>query len=409
MPRTTERFAGYELERLVGRSESGTIYKARDTRLPRAVALRVISADIAHDPATRARLNREATVLAACEHPNVLPIYEAGEFEGQLYIVSRWVEASTISELVRREGPFEPRRAVAVISRVASALEAAHALGVIHRAVRPSSVLVQDDGITYLTDFGLARRSSDLTGLTLHEQLLDSFDYVAPEYIRGDDVDQRVDIYGLGCVLYEALTGEPPYADVGPTAKMYAHLSADPPSPRAVRPELPEALDAVVRRALAKEPDQRYPTPGAFAQAARAALPGEFDSSPAGSPSFLNPPAGPAPAGSRSRRRARSSSAAAASDSAAPAAASAVPAAASASPAAASAARVPASPAPVSASPGSALPVPAAPSAVEVRDQFDYEVYRPRDLRRLAVRGTWVTLVLIFLIAPIALLITLLH
>jgi serine/threonine protein kinase len=248
------------------------IYRARDLRLGRKVAVRIVGPDIANDPVVRARLNRASSALASVDHPNVVPIYETGEAEGRLFIVTRWVDGTSLSALVREQGPLEPRRAVRIVSQVASALQAAHAVGIMHRGVKPSSVLVTPTDHAYLTDFGLARRASDLTGLTVQEHLLESFDYLAPEYIEGGDVDARVDIYGLGCVLYEALTGEVPYPGATPAAKMYAHRSADPPSARARRPEVPEELDAVIRRAMAKDPAERLQSAGEFAIVAAGAV-----------------------------------------------------------------------------------------------------------------------------------------
>jgi serine/threonine protein kinase len=263
--RTGQHFAGYELEDLVGEGQMGAVYKARDLRLQRSVALRIVSADLATDAVTRARLNRESTALASADHPNVAPIYEAGERDGKIFIASRWVDGVSLSTLARDHGPLEPRRAVRIVSQVAAALQATHGLGIMHRNVKPSSVLVTPADYAYLTDFGLARRSQDMTGLTMQEQLLEAFDYVAPEHIEGADVDARIDIYGLGCVLYEALTAEVPFPRSGPAAKMYAHVSAEPPSARRQRPDVPERLDAVIRRAMAKDPAERQQTAGEFA------------------------------------------------------------------------------------------------------------------------------------------------
>ena len=265
MIRAGQRLAGYELEELVGTDQTGAIYRALDVRLQRLVALRIVAADLAADPVTRARLNRESTALASVDHPNVAPIYETGESDGRIFIASRWVDGANLSTLVRDEGPLELRRAVRLVSQVASALQATRALGIMHRNVKPSTVLVTPTDHVYLTDFGLARRPEDSAGLTVEEHLLQSFDYVAPEYISGGEIDARVDIYGLGCVLYEALTAEVPYPRSGSAAKMYAHVSAEPPSVRAQRPDVPERLDAVVRRALAKDPADRAQTPGEFA------------------------------------------------------------------------------------------------------------------------------------------------
>ncbi len=265
-------FAGYVLDELVGDSSVGAVYRAHEEGLGRTVALRIVGPGGRSDPATRERLNRESTVLASLDHPNVAPIYAASEAEGQLYIATRWIDGATIPELVAQEGPLDPRRVVRIVIQVAAAVEAAHEKGIMHRNVKPSSVLVTSTDHAYLTDFGLARRSEDLTGLTMQESLLASFDYVAPEYIEGGEVDRRVDIYGLGCVLYEALTGEVPFPGTSPAAKMYAHLSADPPSARAVRPDIPEPLDKVIRKAMAKDPDARPQSASEFAAEAAAAV-----------------------------------------------------------------------------------------------------------------------------------------
>ncbi|HTT28314.1 MAG TPA: protein kinase [Solirubrobacteraceae bacterium] len=267
-----ERFAGFEIAERLGDGGMGVIFKARDSRLDREVALRIIGVEAAGDSVTRARLNRESTALASVDHPNVVPIYEAGEYDGRLFIASRWVNGTDFGALVREQGPLDPRRAVRIVNQVASALHAAHALGIMHRNVKPSSVLVTETDHAYLTDFGVARRASDLTGLTMQEHLVGSFDYLAPEYLEGGPVDARVDIYGLGCVLYEALTGDVPYPEPTPAAKMYAHRSTDPPSVRARRPEVPMALDAVVRRAMSKDPTERHQTPGEFATEAAGAV-----------------------------------------------------------------------------------------------------------------------------------------
>jgi serine/threonine protein kinase len=250
----------------------GVVYRARDTRLRRRVALRIVASDLAADPVTRARLNRESTALAALDHPNVPPLYEAEEIDGRITIASRWVEGSSLSEVVQREGPLDPVRAVRIVNQAANALQTAHGLGIMHRNVKPSTILVTTADHVYLTDFGLARHHADMTGLTQEEELLDSYDYVAPEYINGRETDGRVDVYGLGCSLYQALTGEVPFPRPSPAAKMYAHLSAEPPSARAYRPEVPERLDAVIRRAMAKDPAARQQSPEEFAVDAASAV-----------------------------------------------------------------------------------------------------------------------------------------
>ncbi|HET8977327.1 MAG TPA: protein kinase, partial [Solirubrobacteraceae bacterium] len=272
MLQTGQRIGAYELEQQVGESRMGVIYRARDIRLRRPVALRIVAADLAADPVTRARLNRESTALAALDHPNVPPIYEAAEADGRIFIASRWVEGPNLGELAQEEGPLDPVRAVRIVNQAAYALHASHALGIMHRNVKPSTILVTSADHAYLTDFGLARHDADMTGLTSQDELFESYDYVAPEYIDGRQIDGRVDIYGLGCALYEALTAEVPFPKAGPAAKMYAHLSTAPPSLRAQRPDLPEQLDTVVTRAMAKDPADRQQTPEQFAVEAASAV-----------------------------------------------------------------------------------------------------------------------------------------
>lgn len=265
MPASTERFGKYQLDERLSVSDTGSIYRARDIRLGRRVALRIVSLELSTDPTTRARLNRESTVLAAVEHPNVMPIYDVGTQRGQIYVASRWIDGHTLGHIVRTDGPLSPERAVRIVNQAAAALQAIHAVGVIHRAVRSSSIIVTPTDHAYLTDFGLARRENDVTGLTLQEHLLESFDYLPPEQIRGEAIGMPADIYGLGCILYEALTGELPFPQDGAAARMYAHLSSVPPSVRTLRQELPAGLDEAITRALSKDPAQRQPTPARFA------------------------------------------------------------------------------------------------------------------------------------------------
>jgi serine/threonine protein kinase len=267
-----QRFAGYRLDELVNDGGIGVVYKAFDVRLQRAVALRIVAPELARDPVTRARLNRAATALAGVDHPNVVPIYEAGEYAGRLFIAVRWVDGSSLRRLVRTEGPLELGRAVRIVNQVASALQAIHAVGLVHRSVSPSSVLVTPIDHVYLTGFGYARPSDAEPGLTLPHRLPEDVDYLAPEYIAGEAADARLDIYGLGAVLYEALTGEVPYPAAGAAAKSYAQLVESPPSARERRPEVSEALDAVIRRALSKDPAERQQSAGEFAIEAAGAI-----------------------------------------------------------------------------------------------------------------------------------------
>lgn len=272
MLRVGQRFGDYELLERLGDGGSGVVYRAEESSLGRPVALRLIPSQVAPDATTRARLNREVTLLAALDHPNVVPVYEVGEREGMLFVATRWIDGRTLEALAAEESPVSPRRAVRLVSQVASALQAAHDAGIIHRAVRPSSVLVTGTDFVYLTDFGLARRRGDMTGLTVQEQLLGRYDFVAPEYIAGQEIDRCVDIYGLGGVLYFTLTGQVPFPAPNPSAKLYAHTSSPPPRASELRPDIPPELDAVVQRAMAKSPEERQQSAAEFAFEAAGAV-----------------------------------------------------------------------------------------------------------------------------------------
>ena len=257
-------FAGYEIESVVGLGGIGVLYRARQVRLDRPVALKLVESDLAADPVVRERLRREARTVAALDHPNVVPLYEAGEEDGTVYIVTRWVEGSELGTLIHDEGPMEPTRAARTAAQIADALEVAHEKGLIHRDVKPSNVILTTEGHVYLTDFGLAKRAETAPGLTGADQMLGTVDYVAPELIEGSEPDARSDIYSLGCVLYEMLAGEAPFADQrGGMAKMWAQVNAEPASLRERRPDVPPELDAVVRDAMAKAPEAR-PTAARF-------------------------------------------------------------------------------------------------------------------------------------------------
>ncbi len=250
----------------------GVVYLAFDPQLKRRVALKVLAPELAHDQSFRERFVRESEVAASLDHPNVVPIFGAGEHDGVLYIAMRYVEGTDLGGLLEREGPLEPVRAVAIVSQVASALDAAHEVGLIHRDVKPGNVLVGRADHAYLTDFGLIRRMSHGTSLTKTGQFMGTVEYVAPEQIRGDPIDGRADVYSLGCLLYECLTGESPFASDLEVTMLYAHLEQPPPKVTERRPELPPAIDSVVAKAMAKRPEDRYPTATAMAEDARTAL-----------------------------------------------------------------------------------------------------------------------------------------
>jgi YVTN family beta-propeller protein len=275
-------FAGYLIEDVAGQGGMGRVYRATQVALDRPVALKLIVPDLADDPDFRARFKRESLLAASIDHPNVIPVYEAGEAEGRLFISMRWVDGTDLRSLILDEGQLEPARAVAIVQQVAGALDAAHRLGLVHRDVKPANVLItrHEEEHAYLTDFGLTKRAASDTGLTATGHFVGTPDYTPPEQIKGERADARSDEYALGCLLFHELTGRTPYQRDTEVAKMYAHLQEPPPSVAEMLPSAPSELDQVIKRALAKEPDDRYPSAGDLARAARAALSGAAPSEP---------------------------------------------------------------------------------------------------------------------------------
>jgi non-specific serine/threonine protein kinase len=267
--------AGYRLERPLGRGGMGVVYRARDERLKRWVALKVIAPEFASEESFRERFGRECRLAAAVDHPNLIPIYQAGEADGRLFLAMRLVEGTDLRTLIVSEGRLAPVRALRIVAQVAAGLDAAHERGLVHRDVKPQNILIVDAGAAehvYLTDFGLARVAEDPTELTAPSGWVGTLDYVSPEQLRGDPVDRRADVYGLGCVLFEALTGHVPFSGLNAATKLLAHLSATPPRPSVELLGTVPELDAVIARALAKQPAQRFSTAGGLAAAARAAI-----------------------------------------------------------------------------------------------------------------------------------------
>jgi serine/threonine protein kinase len=271
--------AGYRIVEEAGSGGMGVVYRAEETGLGgRPVALKLLPPALAGDPDFRARFLREMRVAAAIDHPNIVPIYRAGEDRGLLYLAMRYVHASDLRRVLEAEGRLEPARALAILDQVARALDAAHARGLVHRDVKPGNILLAppvldgDPEHVYLVDFGLARSDSDDRSIGGGGSFLGTPRYAAPEQAAGRPVDGRTDGYALGCVLYECLTGRPPFPHDSGEALLLAHLEAAPPRVTSLRPDLPPAIDQVVTRALAKSPDDRFPTCRALIAAAREAL-----------------------------------------------------------------------------------------------------------------------------------------
>jgi hypothetical protein len=265
--------AGCRIEEVLGSGGMGVIYRATELRLGRPVALKLIAADGASDPALRERFEREARLTASIDHPNVIPVYAAGEEEGHLYLVMRYVPGTDLHALLRRDGCLEPGRAADVVAQVAAALDAAHAAGLVHRDVKPANVLIAGEHV-YLSDFGITRMQEADTQITDSGGWVGTVDFMSPEHLRGEPTDARSDVYALGCVLYTTLTGSPPFSRRTVPATITAHLHEPPPRPSAT-PGVPPAFDAVVARALAKDPAARHASAGDLGRAALAAAAGE--------------------------------------------------------------------------------------------------------------------------------------
>jgi serine/threonine protein kinase len=272
-----DEFAGYRIERRLGRGGMGILYLAVEPGLERRVALKLIAPEAAADEVFAKRFAEESRIAASIEHPNVVPIYAAGEEDGVPYIAMRYVSGLDLSRRLADEGRMEPERAAALIAQLADGLDAIHAVGLIHRDVKPANVLLsgeQGSEHAYITDFGVARNVATESGLTQTGRFVGTLDYVAPEQISGGAVDARVDVYALGCLLFKLLTGEVPFPREGEAARLYAHLNDPPPAPSLYAPGGGMALDDVVVRAMSKQPQDRFPSAGDLGRAALAALSG---------------------------------------------------------------------------------------------------------------------------------------
>jgi serine/threonine-protein kinase len=273
VPGSPAQIASYQMAEEIGRGGMAVVYRARDVRLGRWVALKVLAGDLARDDAFRRRFIRESRAAATVDHPNIIPIFDAGEAGGVLFIAMRYVAGQDVHSLLNRAGPLPAARAAGIVAQVASALDAAHACGLVHRDVKPANMLLgglAEDGSedhVYLSDFGISKTAQATTNLTLAGQVLGTLNYLAPEQIEGRTVDGRADAYSLACAAFEMLAGAPPFRRDQSLAVMWAQLSAPPPALTSARPDLPAAVDQVMFRGLAKAPEERYPSCRAFAAA----------------------------------------------------------------------------------------------------------------------------------------------
>jgi serine/threonine protein kinase len=277
VPRTGEEFAGYHLISLIGHGGMSIVYQAEHRSLGRIVALKILSPEMSESSDFRERFQRESRVAASLEHPNIIPIYEAGEENGVLFIAMRYVAGADLRAQLKRDGAFDRDKAISLISQVAAALEAAHGQNLIHRDVKPANILVaaaagpRGSDHFYLSDFGVTKNTVS-PGLTRTGFFVGTADYAAPEQIEGKQLDARADVYALGCVAYEALTATPAFEKDSEVSMMYAHLLEAPPKVSEKRPDIGPEVDYVIARAMAKSIDDRFSRPTEFALALEHAL-----------------------------------------------------------------------------------------------------------------------------------------
>jgi serine/threonine protein kinase len=278
-------FAGTRIEALAGRGEMGLVYRAVELRTHQVVALKVIKPELAGDAGLRARFARESAMATQLAHANIIPVHRAGEEEGVQFMVMGFVEGVGLDELRRLHGRFEPAHAARLVVQIAGALDAIHAQGFVHRDVKPGNVLVT--GVAphehlYLTDFGLAKRIDDGCELTGIGGYVGTPDYIPPEQVSGDRVDARSDVYALGCLLYELLSGTVPFPRENHMLTIFAHLSFPVPVPSEESPDIPVGFDRVIARAMSKDPRERYRSASDLARAAAlaASAPGPVELAP---------------------------------------------------------------------------------------------------------------------------------
>ena len=269
--RVGSQIGPYRLRRLLGKGGMGEVYEAEDTVKDRVVALKLLPEAVSHDPVFRKRLQREAHSAGRLQEPHVVPIHDYGEIEGLLYVDMRMIDGTDLRKMLKRYGPMTPARAVAIVRQIASALDAAHESGVMHRDVKPENIIITRDDFAYLVDFGIANAATD-EKLTELGTAVGTYAYMAPERFTNDEVTYRADIYALTCVLHECLTGSQPYTGDSVSVVITAHLMQPIPRPSEERPGIPPAFDRVIARGMAKKPNDRYASAGDLAAAANDAL-----------------------------------------------------------------------------------------------------------------------------------------
>jgi hypothetical protein len=277
-------FAGYRIDGLIGRGGMGMVYRATNVALNRIYALKVLAPELVEDEHFQERFKREIRIAASLQHPNVVGIHYAGEHEGLLFLAMDYVHGTDLREILKKDGALHPERAVDLLTQAASAIDAAHARGLIHRDVKPANILItvkEAEEHAYLTDFGVAKRFDTVADLTGTGMVVGTVDYMAPEQITGGRIDARTDIYALGCVFFQMLSGRVPYERDNSVAKLFAHVSDPPPSLQGELAELYPTFGPVLEKAMAKEPGDRYLSAGDFARDAAAALRGMRYSGPA--------------------------------------------------------------------------------------------------------------------------------
>jgi serine/threonine-protein kinase len=298
-PQVGSEFAGYRLESVIARGGMSTVFLGQNLRLARKVAVKILAQELSEDDTFRERFVRESLIAASLDHPNVIPIYDAGENDGLLFLAMRYVQGPQLKEVIETSGPLRPDRLLPIVSQVGGALDAAHARGLIHRDVKPGNILIdplvgqERTDHVYLCDFGLTKQTTSHSGLTRTGQFVGTIDYMAPEQIEGKDIDSRTDIYSFGCVLYECLTGSVPFKKPTEAAVLWAHIQELPVPATQMNAALPGAIDDVITTALDKHPNARYQTCADMVAAVRSAFAGAAAGATSAAGAIATPLTGP--------------------------------------------------------------------------------------------------------------------